>query len=149
MMLCHASAVAIDGAAILLRGGSGAGKSDLALRLIEAGAVLIGDDYVELSRGSGQLLASPPDRLKGLLEVRGVGLLRFPFESGVPVALCLDLVGRNDVERLPEEKETVIEGVSLPVLAFHAFEASAASKARLALSHFGRGSNREGRHDPV
>ncbi|MFZ9450406.1 MAG: HPr kinase/phosphorylase [Alphaproteobacteria bacterium] len=75
----HATCVAIDGAGILLRGPSGAGKSDLALRLVDGGAALVADDRVDLRRRGTCLVASPPAPLRGLVEARGVGILRVPF----------------------------------------------------------------------
>ena len=72
----HGTCIAIDGAGVLLRGPSGCGKSDLALRLIDGGAVLVADDRVSLEARAGDLVASAPDALAGLLEVRGVGIER-------------------------------------------------------------------------
>ena len=45
----HATAIELNGNAILLRGEPGSGKYDLALRLINEGATLISDDRVELT----------------------------------------------------------------------------------------------------
>ncbi|MEC8388619.1 MAG: hypothetical protein VX098_10900, partial [Pseudomonadota bacterium] len=56
----HGTCVAIDGAGVLLRGPSGSGKSDLALRLIDGGATLVGDDQLELSRVNDRLVARAP-----------------------------------------------------------------------------------------
>jgi hypothetical protein len=96
----HASCVAIDGRAVLISGRSGAGKSDLALRLIDRGAVLVSDDYTIVRRVSGQLLARAPANIEGRMEVRGLGILPFPSISDVPVVLLVDL--NLDVVRLPE-----------------------------------------------
>ena len=74
----QASAVAIEGRALLIEGPPGSGKSSLALALIERGAGLIGDDAVTLTASEEQLIASPPPNITGLLEVRGVGLARLP-----------------------------------------------------------------------
>lgn len=126
----HASAVARDGRAVLLRGPSGAGKSDLALRLIAAGCVLVADDRVELRFESGRLLASPPTALAGLLEVRGLGIVRLPW-AAAPVTLLVDLVPA--MERLPQPRHEILGGVRLPVLAVAPFHASAAALLALAL----------------
>jgi serine kinase of HPr protein (carbohydrate metabolism regulator) len=56
----HATCVAIDGRGILIRGRSGAGKSDLALRLIDRGARLVSDDYTILAASGGRLRAAAP-----------------------------------------------------------------------------------------
>ena len=128
----HASCVAIAGVAVLIEGHSGSGKSDLALRLIDRGAVLVSDDYTVLRRENGQAIASPPANIAGLLEVRGVGLLRFPHTTNVPVAMIVNL--NQGVERLPDELPTrTVAGVPVRVLALAPFEASAPLKVELAL----------------
>ena len=81
-MLHQASCVAIGGRAVLIEGPPGSGKSSLALALIDRGAVLVGDDGVALAARDGRLFASPPPNIAGLLEVRNVGLLRFPTGCG-------------------------------------------------------------------
>jgi HPr kinase/phosphorylase len=134
MQTIHASCVSIDGVALLLRGPSGAGKSDLALRLLDTGADLIADDRTCLQYVDGLLIASAPERLRGLLEIRGLGPVRLPVITSAPVALILDLVPLNDVPRLPEPRYESILDVTLPCLSLHAFEASAAIKATWALT---------------
>jgi serine kinase of HPr protein (carbohydrate metabolism regulator) len=131
----HATAVAFpeSGVGVLLRGPSGAGKSDLALRLIEDGAVLIADDRVELMAEGGRLLASPPAALAGLIEARGVGLLRTPYLAGVPLALAADLVEASAIERLPGPETTSFLSIFLPLLRLDPWPASAALKLRLAV----------------
>ncbi len=74
--IIHASAVAIDGRAVLIQGASGSGKSGLALRMIALGATLVADDRVMLERVGEEVHASAPETLRGLVEARGVGLLR-------------------------------------------------------------------------
>lgn len=132
-LLLHASAVAIGGLGVLLRGRSGAGKSDLALRLIDGGAVLIGDDYVELRARGGRLLAAPPRTIAGLLEVRGLGIQRTPCRPG-PIGLVVDLVAPGRVERLPKPRQVEFLGVKLPLLRLAPFQASTPAKVRLALA---------------
>lgn len=90
-LLLHASAVAVNGRAVLILGQSGAGKSGLALRLIALGATLVADDQVVLRRRGDALIASAPDRLAGMVEVRGVGLLRIACVPEAVVALAVDL----------------------------------------------------------
>lgn len=134
MILIHGTSVAIDGRALLIRGPSGSGKSDLALRLIEGGAVLVADDQTELSRAAEGLNLSPPAAIAGLLEVRGVGIVRLPYLSSVPLALVVDLVSPSEVERLPEPGDGVdLLGRRVPRLFLAPFEASAAAKVRLAM----------------
>lgn len=131
-LLAHASCVSIGGAGVLLRGASGAGKSDVALRLIDGGALLVADDQVHLARVGEQLVASAPARLSGLIEVRGLGIYRFPPLASCAVSVIIDLVGREAVERMPEAAFTDCLGVRLPLHCLHAFDASTPAKIRLA-----------------
>jgi HPr kinase/phosphorylase len=132
-LLVHATAVAIDGGAILLRGPPGCGKSDLALRLIEGGARLIADDQALLLRPDGHVLVRAPATIAGLIEVRGIGILRLDSLDEVRLALVVDLVPAGQIERLPEPQFETILGLAIPLLALAPFEASAAAKLRLAL----------------
>jgi len=131
-MTIHGTSVLISGAGVLLRGTSGAGKSDLALRLIDRGAVLIADDRVEVRMDQGRVVAGVPAILAGLLEVRGVGILRLPFAPLAELHLVVDLVGPGTVERLPEPEWTTVLDGRLPRLALAPFEASTPAKIRLA-----------------
>jgi serine kinase of HPr protein (carbohydrate metabolism regulator) len=132
-LLVHATAVAIDGRAVLLRGPSGSGKSDLGLRLIDAGASLISDDQCELRRSGGRVLVRAPETILGLIELRGIGIVRLPPLSDVPLALIVDLVTPDRVERLPEPRREPILGLDVPVVAIAPFEASAVARLRAAL----------------
>jgi HPr kinase/phosphorylase len=135
-LLLHATAVAIDGRALLLRGASGSGKSDLAVRLIDAGARLVADDQSELYRRGDAIIVRAPATIAGLLEVRGIGILRFDALSEAPVALIVDLVPAEKIERLPARHSETILGLALPLIRVMPFEASAAAKLRLALRAF-------------
>jgi RNase adaptor protein for sRNA GlmZ degradation len=134
-VLVHATAVAIGGRAVLLLGRSGSGKSDLALRLIDRGAVLIADDQVVLTAGAGVLVADAPATIAGLIEARGVGLLPQSHRRGVVVALAIDLEGVP--QRLPEVTRRVWAGVSIPLVALAPFEVSAPIKVEQALTTHG------------
>ena len=135
-LLLHATAIAIEGRALLLRGASGSGKSDLALRLIDAGARLVADDQSELYRSGDRVIVRAPATIAGLLEVRGVGILRVDALSEAPVALIVDLVPAESLERLPVRHTETILGVALPLVRVTPFDASAAAKLRLALRAF-------------
>jgi HPr kinase/phosphorylase len=120
----HATAVLAGARAVVIRGPSGAGKSRLALELIHAertGALpfarLIGDDRVTLQAAGGRLLVRPVEALAGLIEVRGVGIVKLPYEPSAVVGLVVDL-GAN-AERLPaaESQRVEIDGITLPRLA--------------------------------
>ncbi|MCH9000639.1 MAG: RNase adapter RapZ [Proteobacteria bacterium] len=141
--LVHATCVAIDGAdgplGVLLRGPPGAGKSDLALRLIDRGARLVADDQCELRCQDGaagaRLVARAPASIAGVLEVRGLGIMEVPSLAEAPVALVVDLVDPDEVERLPTDAAEEILGLELPRIALNAFEAAAPAKLHLALRH--------------
>ena len=134
-MLCvHGTSVALGRDGILLRGPSGSGKSDLALRLIDSGAILVADDQTELRRRNGRLEMRAPATLEGLIEVRGVGIVRLPSVQDVALRLVVDLVRPQAVERLPEPRFAELDGVSIPLLELAPFEASAAAKLRMALA---------------
>ena len=133
-LLVHATAVAIAGSAVLLRGPSGSGKSDLALRLIDAGARLIADDQSEIWRDGDALLVRAPASIAGLIEARGVGILKVDTLPVARLALIADLVAPQHIERLPEPCSETIFGLAIPLVAVAPFEASAPVKLRLALA---------------
>ena len=135
-LLLHATAVAIDGRAVLLRGVSGSGKSDLALRLIDAGARLVADDQSELCRQGDRIIVRAPATIAGLIEVRGIGIMRLDALAEAPVALVVDLVPLEEIERLPARHSETILGLTLPLIRVAPFDASAAAKLRLALRAF-------------
>lgn len=141
MIRVHGTSVALGGDGVLLQGPSGSGKSDLALRLIDGGARLVADDQTEISCLGGELQLSAPATIEGLLEVRGVGILRVPTVAAAPLRLVVELVAAERVERLPEPRLCTFLGVSVPLLALTPFEASAPAKLRLALSRLGAGAH--------
>ena len=133
----HASTVAIDGRAVLITGPSGSGKSDLALRLLDRGFVLVSDDRTIVRRDGDRLLASAPPQIAGKLEIRGIGILDMEIASDVPVALLVELT--SDIQRLPDDsRERQILGVVMPFVTIDAMTASAPSKVALALDRLGR-----------
>lgn len=127
----HATCIAIGGRGVLLLGDSGSGKSDLALRLIDGGAMLVADDQVVVRADDATLSASAPERLKGKLEVRGVGIITLPFFTEVKLALAVRLVQRAEVERLPEDQFFSCLGCQVPLLSLHAFDHSTPAKIRM------------------
>ena len=136
----HATCVALRAGrgwrGVLMRGPPGAGKSDLALRLIESGARLVADDQTELVAKGRILIASSPAPIAGLIEARGVGVVKLARDQIVahaPVSLLVDLVPPERIERLPEPVHDRLLGIDLPVLLLTPFEASAPVKLHLAL----------------
>jgi len=127
----HATTVAIDGMAVLIAGVSGSGKSDLALRLIDRGAILVSDDQTLVARAGATLLARAPMTIAGRIEVRGIGLLAMPYVEDVPVALLVRVDGA--IERMPERSVRNIAGIDVREVAIAPFEASAPIKVELAL----------------
>lgn len=120
----HASAVLVGARAVLIRGPSGAGKSRLCFDLIAAGrtgliafARLVADDRAHLEAANGRLLVRPAPALAGLIEARGVGIVRLPYEPCAVVGLIVDLAAA-DAERLPQPQSQVAEvaGIILPRL---------------------------------
>ncbi|URW77138.1 HPr kinase/phosphatase C-terminal domain-containing protein [Sphingomonas donggukensis] len=128
----HASCVAIDGVAVLIEGRSGAGKSDLALRLMDRGAVLVSDDYTRLVRQGKTLIARAPDNLAGKIEVRGIGIVEMPHIDDVPVGLIVAIV--EAPPRMPGAgRLRRLAGVELREIALPSLEPSAPIKVEIAL----------------
>lgn len=111
----HASAVAFKGRGALLLGASGAGKSGLALRLMALGARLVADDRVVVRRGPAGLVAAAPAALAGMIEARGVGLLRAEPLSQALLAIAVDLDGAP-AARMPQPREIFLLGVQLELI---------------------------------
>ncbi|MGC1503274.1 MAG: HPr kinase/phosphatase C-terminal domain-containing protein [Sulfitobacter sp.] len=111
----HASSVSLDGKAVLILGASGTGKSSLALQLIAYGAALIADDRTGLQGVNGTLQALCPAPIKGLIEARGVGILRLPVAEPTPVTLIVDL-NKTETARLPQPHSAAFLGITRPCL---------------------------------
>lgn len=121
---------------MLFLGPPGAGKSDLVLRLLGRGWMLVADDQVELDATEpGALHAAPPDALRGLLEVRGLGLVRdLPVAAPARLRLVVDLLPPGETPpRLPDPATFQAHGRALPRLALAGREAAAPDKVALAL----------------
>jgi HPr kinase/phosphorylase len=135
-MPLHASCAALEGEGVLILGPPGAGKSDLVLRLIGRGWSLVADDQVEVEAAAGALLATPPAPLRGMLEVRGLGLFRdLPVHAPARLRLVVDLLeGAAAPPRLPEPRRYDALGHHLPRITLRGHEASAPDKVAFALS---------------
>ena len=142
--LVHGTCVALGRAAVLIRGPSGSGKSDLALRFLFLARrgpaahdppTLVADDQVRIRRSGTRLLAEAPATIRGKLEVRGVGIVEVKAVAEADLLLIADLVGETEVERLPEEGATVrLLGLEVPAVRLVAAHASAPIKLALALA---------------
>lgn len=138
----HGTAIAAGGRAALIRGASGSGKSDLALRcicqapvpLIPDTAALVSDDQVVVERIGGKLRVSAPVTIEGRMEVRGLGIVVVPNVSAAELVLVVDLVEPGAYDRFPDTPQrTAFLGVDLPLLRLAAFEISTPLKLLLAL----------------
>jgi HPr kinase/phosphorylase len=111
----HASAVAVEGRGLLILGASGAGKSGLALRLMALGARLVADDRVLVDRAGAALVARAPAALAGIIEARGIGLLRAEPIASAPLALAVDLDAESPA-RMPQSREITLLGVGIQLI---------------------------------
>ena len=135
-MPLHASCVALETDGVLILGEAGTGKSDLVLRLMGRGWVLVADDQVELSADADGLQATPPLALRGMLEIRGLGLMRdLPVTAPSRLRLAIRLLPPGtDAPRLPEPAQFTALGHALPQIALAARENSAPDKVAMALA---------------
>jgi HPr kinase/phosphorylase len=112
----HATCVSVEGRGLLIIGPSGAGKSSLAIRLMALGASLVSDDQTTVRVQDGQLWANcPAPAMSGLIEARGLGILRAPVVAGTALVLVADL-SRLETDRLPPVRHTMILGCELPLV---------------------------------
>ena len=145
----HGTLININGKGVLLLGPSAAGKSDLALRLImppslfvseKNSAQLVADDQVEIVletvNNQKKLYGQAPEALKGLLEVRHLGIKTFDYLEKSPIDFVIKLKKYHEIERLPDEVNEIelIEGHSVPLFFLDPFETSALNKLNLILS---------------
>jgi len=138
----HASCVALGAQGVLLLGKSGAGKSDLALRLIDEGARLVADDRTILFTRRGRLYGKSPDSIRGLMEIRGLGIVELPSRADVKIALVVKL-GREDARLPVHHRFQAPRGLSAPTLPpeilLNGHYASAPARIRAALAAFSKG----------
>ncbi|AKM07295.1 HPr kinase/phosphorylase [Pelagerythrobacter marensis] len=131
----QSTCVAVAGRGLMIEGPPGAGKSSLALALIDRGAVLVGDDGILLEERSGSLWAMPPIQTRGLLEARNLGLVDFPvMDAPVALRLVLDPQAPRYIERA---QIADIAGAEIPSLAFDPAMQPTAFRAEIALRTYG------------
>lgn len=125
--------------AVLLLGDSGAGKSDVALRLIAMGAKLLADDQTALFAESGQLYAEAPETARGYIEIRGIGIVNIPAAARAPVLFCVRLT-QEAPPRLPEREFFRPDGLTLTsiprIFRLNGLESSTPAKIAAAAAAF-------------
>ena len=138
----HATCIALDDTGILLLGDAGAGKSDLALRLIDEGAYLIADDRVNLRVEAGHLLASAPPALAGKIEVRGIGIVPLNAQNiraNARIFAAIRLTTHDAVPRMPEAEVETWAGIRVPIYPLAPFQAAASARVRILADGVRRG----------
>jgi serine kinase of HPr protein (carbohydrate metabolism regulator) len=146
--LIHGTCLALGDDGVLLLGAPGSGKSDLALRLIDAAGMglsgvariarLVADDQVAIRRADGRLIASAPQALAGKLEIRGIGIVDIAPQANAALRLAVRLTPAAEIERLPDLAQARMEilGIAIPLVLIDPEKASAPARIRAALDHF-------------
>ena len=149
--LVHGTCVAIGGQGVLILGQPGAGKSDLALRLIDQpgrglngvmrASLLVADDQVAVTRDGGELFASAPPAIAGLFEVRGLGIVPVEAVAQARLVLVVKITDAPAIDRMPDAANSRFEilGIGLPLTLVDAAKASAPARVRAALDRLGPG----------
>ncbi len=128
----HASAVVIDGHGVIISGASGSGKSDMALRLIDRGGALLGDDALYAAQREDVICITPAPQIAGKIEVYGLGILTYPFCAQATARLWVEL-DRQTIRMPDGSAYREIAGVNIPLLHIDPWYASAPVKVELAL----------------
>ena len=129
----HSTSVVIDDNGVLILGDSGSGKSDLALRLIDNGATLISDDISICRKNSNNIYLYCPPEIKGLLEVREIGIITVPFVERIKLRFVVNLKSNNN-ERFPKDSSFRILGIKIPIINIEGKNSSAVAKIKVKLN---------------
>jgi len=125
----HGTSFEFAGIGILVMGDSGAGKSDLALQMMDRGAALIADDYTEISAVDDQLHMRAPKTTEGLMEIRGIGLVKIENRVATSrLGLLVRLIERTEINRFPEHDYKTFMGQNIAYLQLSIAETSCAAK---------------------
>ena len=128
----HGTSVALEDKGVLLTGASGSGKSDLALRLIDSGATLISDDQTICERRNDEIFLFPQKKINGLIEVRGVGIIRVPYIEDVKLKMIVQLIDKQP-ERIPLKEEKKFLNLNIKFIKIIGKEASSTAKVKIKL----------------
>ena len=130
MINIHATTISYKNIGIMIMGESGSGKSDLALRMIvQKGAKLVADDRTEIAIKNGEIIASCPENIRNMIEVRGVGIVPLKSKKNVKIALVVELVDNiNKIERMPRKETFFFADAAVEKLKLYPFEVSASDK---------------------
>ena len=133
----HGTTVEIEGSGVLLLGEPGVGKSDLALRLIEHGALLVSDDQTIINLHKGGLWAFAPEPIEGQIQIRQIGIQHVPFVKHSPLLFAVQLT-LDSVDRMPEGQTFSLMDKEIPLYFLHPHEASTPAKIRLLVEQLNR-----------
>ena len=137
MINIHGTLISVDGKGVLLKGESGSGKSDLALRFIKnEKAKLVADDRIDIDISDNRVIGKAPLILKGKLEVRNIGIIEdVETINQVDVFLCVELVkNRECLDRLPQDEFEIILNKKIPKIKLYAFDCSTICKILVKIS---------------
>jgi HPr kinase/phosphorylase len=134
-LFIHGTCVVVKQKGVLICGKPGAGKSTLALQLIDRGAILVADDQTRLTLEEGKVMAQPPASLKGLMEVRGVGICDFPYQAKSALGLCVEIVEDENLDRLPDPIFQEYLGLKISLLRLQKSDPLGALKVELKVSN--------------
>lgn len=136
MIQIYATAIAINGNGIIITGHSGAGKSDLTMRLIDRGAQLIADDQIIINGPVNKPILCQTAHHINAIELRGVGIISMDCVNNV--ALKLAVILDDNYERSPKPFPLRDYGdYHIPTVKISAWELSAPIKVEMALKEIG------------
>ena len=118
--IIHASSVDINGKGVVILGKSGAGKSNLAIKLISMGAKLISDDQTHFKCKENKIIISKPETTPNFIEARGIGLIKVPFVVSSKL-FCFVKITNLELNRLPNAKNKYCFGKKIKLMEFNPF----------------------------
>ena len=129
----HSTSVVIEDAGVMITGKSGFGKSDLALRLIDSGATLISDDVTICETVGNSIFLFPPNEIRGLLEVRELGIMTVPYIENIKLSLVVELV-EKEIDRLPQQSFTNLLNIKIQKIKIQGKNSSSVAKIKLKIN---------------